>query len=92
MSGFSVDPVSLTEFGTRVERREPFGEISAAARTVTAPSARTVSSLAIERFTWRLARDLAALSVAAESLGSATRVAARRYQDVEDSVDWMSNG
>lgn len=90
MTVFSVDPETLTEFGLGVVRRAPFSELATAARSVAIPDAPTASSLAIERFTARLVRDLHDLSAVTGSLGRATRSAAAGYQEVEDSISSMS--
>ena len=90
MTGFSVDPKTLTESGLEVDRRAPFSGLAAAARGIAIPNAPTASSLAIERFTTRLIRDLHDLSAVTGSLGHATRSAAAGYQEVDDSIRSMS--
>ena len=90
MTGFSVDPETLTEFGLEVIQRAPFSELATAARSIAIPDAPTASSLAIERFTTRLGRDLHDLSAVTGSLGRATRSAAASYQEVDDSIRSMS--
>jgi hypothetical protein len=90
MTGFRVRPPELTEYAREISEREPFSGLAAEARRIEAPRAATASSVAIERFTDRLARELTGLATATGSLGHATRSAAAGYQEVDDSIGSMS--
>ena len=89
MTGFRVRPPELTEYAREI-CAEPFSGLATEARRVEVPRAATASSVAIERFTDRLARELTGLATATGSLGHATRSAAAGYQEVDDSIRSMS--
>ena len=89
MPGFRVRPPELIEYAREIGG-EPFSGLAAEARRIEAPRAATPSSVAIERFTDRLACELTGLATATGSLGHATRSAAAGYQEVDDSIRSMS--
>lgn len=86
MTAFRVDPAELTELAGTIERNEPFATVAQSARAISLPATASATSMAIERFKHGLARELIDLSRATGSLSRATRTAAGRYRETEDSI------
>ncbi len=92
MTGFRVDPTELADLATAIEQSEPFSALADAAQRIAIPPTPSATSVAIERFKGRLARELTELAAATGSLGHATRSAAEGYLEVEASISRRVGG